>query len=430
MPIRLFLSILILAAWVPNQALALLMSPRGMPSSSSTANNPATRYYETGMSALLNKDWRTADTAFREAARLDPSSPLPLIGLADIAAQNKHSSEAWSWLQKAAEVAPKSGLPHHAMGRFHYNEKAYAKAEQAFRKALATTPGNALFNLDLADLYANNLNRPEAALPYYRKAAELDPEHAGAQHGKGMMLWKLKQFGEAESSLRKAAELSPGNPVSWQALGTLLLEQNRSDAALTAFQNALKAQAGFSPALMGKGDVYLGLADMKQALSAYQQASRIAPKDAMAHLKMGMAFQGLGRSADAEAAYRRSIALNPGLALAYNNLAWMAADSRTQLANAEQWAKKAVELAPDVADFLDTLGWVFRARAKYAEAEAALLKATLLLPTAQFYYHLGIVYQEQSKIGDAETAFRKSLSIQKNFSPSQQALAALKNNRR
>ncbi len=426
MPIRHLLSILTIAVCVPNLAFALLMSPRGMPDMPSAADNPAIRQYETGMSALLNKDWRTAETAFKESARLDPASPLPLIGLADIAAQNKRSSEAWTWLQKASEAAPKSGLPYHAMGRFHYNEKAYAKAEQAFKKALATAPDNIVFNLDLADLYANNLSKPESALPYYSKATELNPKHAGAHHGKGMVLWKLKRMGEAESSLRKAAELSPGSPISWQALGALQVEQNKSDAALVAFQNALKAQAAFSPALMGKGDAYLGLGDMKQALSAYQQAAKITPKDAMAHLKMGMAFQGLGRQSDAEAAYKRSIALNPKLALAYNNLAWMAADSRTHLANAEQWAIKAVELAPGVADFLDTLGWVYRAQAQYAQAEKTLQRAAQLQPSAQFFYHLGVVYQEQSKLGDAEKAFRKSLSIQKDFSPSLKALAALK----
>ncbi len=426
MSVHRFFSILIVTSCLSGQAFALLMSPQGMPKLSSPADNPGVRRYEDGMSAFLRKDLAAAETAFKEAMKLDPASPLPLIGLADIAAQKKQMGEAWSWLQKAVKVAPQSGQPYDSMGRFYYNDKFYAKAEQAFKKALDLSPDNLLFNLDLADLYANGLKRPEASLPYYRKVIKLNPQHAGAYHGMGMVLWGLKQTSEAEASLRKAADLSANNPISLQALATLLVEQNKSDAALSTFQKALKIQPDFVPALMGTGDVYLGKGDMKQALAAYQQAVKLTPKYDIAHLKMGMALQGLGQQREAESAYKRAIASNPKLALAYNNLAWMAADSRTNLASAEQWARKAVELAPQVADFHDTLGWVYRAQARYAEAEKALNKATQLLPSAQFYYHLGIVYQEQAKPREAEAAYQKSLSIQKDFTPSQHALNALK----
>ena len=293
-------------------------------------------------------------------------------------------------------------------------------------KALGISPDNALFNLDMADLYANSLKKPEASVPYYRKVISLNPQHAGAHHGLGMVLWGMGQSSEAEFSLRKAASLSPASPLSLQALGRLLAEQNKTNAALAAYQQALKTEPNFIPALMGKGDVHLGQGNMTQALSAYQQAVKLAPKYDMAHLKTGMALQGLNRNKEAEMAYREAITHNPSLALAYNNLAWIAADSRTNLAQAEKWASKAIELAPMVADFHDTLGWVYRGQARYAEAENSLKKAAQIQAAAQFYYHLGVVYQEQNRIKEAEVAFAKSLSLHKGFGASQSALEALK----
>lgn len=426
MLIRHYLSILIAASSLSGQVSALLMSPQDMPSIPSHVSSPAAQRYEAGMLALTRKDWRTAETAFQESARLDPTSPLPLIGLADIAMQNKRSNEAWSWLEKAVKAAPRSGQPYHAMGRFHYNNKAYSKAENAFKKALELSPENALFNLDMADLYASSLKKPEAALPFYRKAISQNPKHAGAYQGLGMTLLSLKKNTEAEAALRKAGDLAPDNPVPQQALGKLLADQNKMDGALAAYQQALKIQPNFLPALMEKGDIFLGQGNMQQALSAYQQAVRQAPKYDMAHLKMGMALQGLNRTKEAETAYKAAVTHNPKLALAYNNLAWLAADSRTNLAQAEQWARKAVELAPLVADFHDTLGWVYHAQSRYAEAEKSLKKAIQMQASPQFLYHLGLVYQKQGKNKEAFDAYTRSLSLQKDFRPSQNALKTLK----
>lgn len=429
MPARRTASFLIAASLLSTPAWALPMSPKGMPDIPSANQSPSVQRYEAGMSALTRKNWRDAETAFQEAAKLDPTSPLPLIGLADVAVQTNRNSAAWSWLQKAQSVAPKSGLPYHAMGRLHYQEKAYAKAEQALKKALSLSPDNPLFNLDMADLYANALKKPETAIPYYRKALALNPQHAGAHHGLGMVLWKTGKGGEAEPMLRKAVELAPANPLSRIALGTLLMEQNKPEAALAAFDGALKLDTRLVPAIMGKGDVYLGQGKMKEAHAAYHSAAQLAPKYDMAQLKLGMALQGLNRVKEAEKAYKAAISANPKLALAYNNLAWMAAENRSNLEQAAQWARKAVELAPAVPAFLDTLGWVYQAQGKYADAEKTLKQAIQLQAAAEFYYHLGVVYQAQSKTADAEAAFRKSLSMQQDFAPSRRALAALKGTR-
>lgn len=417
---------ILIASSLFGPASAVLMSPRDMPSFPVQASSPFIQRYETGMLALTRKDWRMAEAAFQEASRLDPTSPLPLIGLADVAIQNKRSNEAWSWLEKAVKAAPQSGQPYHAMGRFHYNNKAYTKAENAFKKALELSPDNALFNLDMGDLYAGSLKKPEAALAFYRKAINQSPQHAGAYQGLGMALISLGKNTEAEAALRKAGELVKDNPIPWQALGKLLMEQNKMDAALAAYQQALKIQPDFLPALMGRGDVYLGQGNMQQAMLAYQQALKQAPKYDMAHLKLGMALQGLNRPKEAETAYKAAITNNSKLALAYNNLAWLAADGRTNLAQAEQWAKKAVELAPLVADFHDTLGWVYHAQARHAEAEKPLKKAIQLQASPQFLYHLGLVYQKQGKNTEAVDAYTRSLSLQKDFRPSQNALKTLK----
>jgi len=54
--------------------------------------------------------------------------------------------------------------------------------------------------------------------------------------------------------------------------------------------------------------------------------------------------------------YKKVIQIDPKQAIAYNNLAALNLDRKQDLGHAESWAKKAVELSPEVADFHDTLG--------------------------------------------------------------------------
>jgi tetratricopeptide (TPR) repeat protein len=59
----------------------------------------------------------------------------------------------------------------------------------------------------------------------------------------------------------------------------------------------------------------------------------------------------------------------------YNNFAWFCAERSINLAEAWQFARRAVELAPENPSFLDTLGWVEFRRGRPSEARVALEQA-------------------------------------------------------
>jgi tetratricopeptide (TPR) repeat protein len=143
-------------------------------------------------------------------------------------------------------------------------------------------------------------------------------------------------------------------------------------------------------------------------------------------MKQGSLLLQLGRKDEAGKVYQAAVRVDPREALAYNNLAWMAAESGKNLDQAEQWARKAVELGPDVAEFQDTLGWTYRARGKLKEAERALQRATGLQgASASAFYHLGVVEQALGKTPEATAAFRKALELDKNHEAAAQALRKL-----
>ena len=100
----------------------------------------------------------------------------------------------------------------------------------------------------------------------------------------------------------------------------------------------------------------LGVAYEKQgeidaALREYQTASRDLP---VAYLYVGNALFQKNELKQAEKAYRKAIA-KTGDPRAYNNLAWLYYSSNQKLDQAENLARKAVELSPDSREFADTL---------------------------------------------------------------------------
>lgn len=81
-----------------------------------------------------------------------------------------------------------------------------------------------------------------------------------------------------------------------------------------------------------------------------------------------------------KAVYETIVKGHPKAALAYNRLAWLAATCRRDLDRGLAVARKAVELAPDNADYYDTLAEVLFQSGKKTEALEAQKKAMKLAP--------------------------------------------------
>jgi tetratricopeptide (TPR) repeat protein len=187
-------------------------------------------------------------------------------------------------------------------------------------------------------------------------------------------------------------------------------------------------QPTLAEALELRGDIRQQRGEADLALADYAAALAGQPKRVSALMKRGSLLQARGKTEDAARAYLAALDVNRDLAPAYNNLAWMAAESKEKLEQAEQWATRAVALGPKVAEYHDTLGWVLRARGRLRDAEQALKQATALNPTsAASFYHLGVVQQELNRPKEAARSFAKTLEIDPTHETAKRALEQLGN---
>ncbi len=269
------------------------------------------------LAAFEKGDLTQAEALFGESLKLDPGMVSSMLGLAEIAVRRGRPAEAEGQLKAALAKGPDVPEVQRAWAHFLTGRGRAKEAEAPLQKAVALAPRSAAMRVDLGDLYRQWLLRPQDAATAYREAIALEPRHAGAHYALGLSLAQLGQTDEARTALQESARLEPKNPLVPVALG---------------------------------------------ALSAQQ----------------GMEEQAKGRRVEARRAYQEALRLDPRQALALNNLAWMAAEDRTNLDEALGFAEKATQLKPKTAEFQDTLAEVHRVRGDKARALAAAEKAAAL----------------------------------------------------
>lgn len=123
--------------------------------------------------------------------------------------------------------------------------------------------------------------------------------------------------GAAIPLYRRAAQLSPDSPTPWIALGETLNRMAAYDEATEAWRRALILDPESVTALVGHGTTLTGLNQPHLALAKFRTALELAPEADVPglHNAIGVAHDMLGNAAAAQASYRS------GIDLADNDLA-------------------------------------------------------------------------------------------------------------
>jgi len=110
--------------------------------------------------------------------------------------------------------------------------------------------------------------------------------------------------------------------------------------------------------------------------------------------------------------YEEVLTLVPDNPVALNNLAYVLADKLGRPAEALQYAERLHNLAPDNANILDTVGWVYFKNGKIDQAGAVFSEALRIdSRNLAARYHLGQVYADSGQRAAAQGAFRRALEL-------------------
>ena len=309
-------------------------------------------------------------------------------------------------LERALKDDPKSRPLRAAYARLLLDLKDYRGARRQFARLLKDRPedADARFALGVLDLELKDL---EAARRHFqtlwRKGRKAD-----------QAAFYLAQIAELQGHKDQAVDwyLKADGPVLFESrvrLANLYLKQGRLDAALeTLHRLAAKLPGRAVEIALVEGDLLRDAGRLEQALAAYDRALQDHPDNPDLLYARALTAARLGRVDELERDLRQILKDHPDHADALNALGYTLADRTDRLQEALGYIRRALELKPDSAAVLDSMGWVQYRLGHLREALKYLRKAHARDDDPEITGHLVEVLWRLDRRAEARRIWRQA----------------------
>jgi tetratricopeptide (TPR) repeat protein len=179
----------------------------------------------------------------------------------------------------------------------------------------------------------------------------------------------------------------------------------------------LELDPNYVSAYSALGALFVNTKQEDRAIAEYRKILELRPENPTAYTLIGMLEDARQNYPAAVENYRKALEKDPNSSIAANNLAWLYAEHKELNGNLDEairLAQGVVQKNPNVAGFIDTLGWVYYQKGLHAAAVDQLQKAVtvdeamakkLNAPSSPSYrYHLGMALKAK---GDRPAAKRE-----------------------
>jgi cellulose synthase operon protein C len=268
---------------------------------------------------LANRDAKAALTAAQSALSSAPDDPRVLDAVARAQDAAGEYNQAIETLQKLANLQPESPQPQQQMAALHLKNRQPERALEALRRAQRLAPDNPqlLASIAAATLLAG---RADDALKLVREVQAKSPKLASAYGLESEIHAARRDWPQAERAARDALKLQPREGSHAVKLHAVLLGAGKKAEASSLARRWLADNPREPVMRMHLADLALREREYKSAFGLYQEVIGITPN-------------------------------NP---IALNNLAWVAGELGD--ARAVGYAERALAVAPNSANILDTMG--------------------------------------------------------------------------
>lgn len=221
----------------------------------------------------------------------------------------------------------------------------------------------------------------------------------------GQYYTQTAQPEKALESLEKANELLPEDEIAWRQRLQLLLSQEKYEETVEAGKEADESVPDDAFIQFFVGSAYMLLdqnEDAEQWLSNAVRAPARRPFKSVVYSTLGDVRANLGKHEQSDEAYELALRYDPENDNAMNNYAYNLSVRGEELERAKELALKAIEVNPENAAYLDTVGWVYFKLEDYDRAQR-FIKASIDTgeSSAEVLEHMGDVYE---KLGDLDAA--------------------------
>ncbi len=376
-------------------------------------------YFKKGQAAegfaVLNEAGRQKKA---EAAFLVDLAQM-FIGFGRSTTNQSYKASALATLERAAELNPTDPLLVQKLGEGFDLLGQPEKAALFYVKLLEQFPNLPGLRENLVRIYLTRNDHAKAA-EQLELLLRRNPTNPQIYYLLGSVKFEDKKPKEAEELFRKALLLNPKLEPVYYDLAASQINQNRPVEALATLD---KARDQFKPRFIAEFYTALAYSRMKdytnaiRHMTAAEVVASVNETNRLNHLfyfQLGATYERTKQMGEAEKYFRKSLEMAPDFAEALNYLGYMWAERNVNLDEARQLLERAVKAETKNGAYLDSLGWVYYKLGRLQDALRLIQEAIRYTeePDGTLYDHLGDIYNALNQPEKAREAWRKALTLE------------------
>lgn len=227
----------------------------------------------------------------------------------------------------------------------------------------------------------------------YTRALGHDPTYYPAYYNRALSYSQLGKYQLALADYDTLLDLDPNNAEVLLNRGNVQSLLGEYQLALSDYNRALTSSANtsgydsffYASLHINRGIAYFHLGEYQLALSEYDKAIELNRHEPNAYANRARTHRRMKDYHRAERDYQEAIKLAPNNADTHNDYAWHLIDSNRDVDKGIRHAQRALELRPDSATVMDTVGWGYFKKGLYRNAVDWLKRAVEKQPEDKNY---------------------------------------------
>jgi tetratricopeptide (TPR) repeat protein len=365
----------------------------------------------------------------REAMRLAPDDENAVVAAARATHQLPgRKPEALEMLERFLERQPMALEARYAYARMLIADGRPEDARSQLERALAQQPSSPAVLFSLAQL-AYQVKQPDEARRHLQRYLDL-PRSVPRDNAPALLFMAQldEEAGRLDAAVDWLSKVPRGDEFVPATVRRALLmgRQGRVEAAREVLRDApVTSQRERVQMLSAESQLLREAKRNQDAFDVLDKGLERMPDQPDLLYDHAMAAERIDRLPVMEASLRRLIALRPEHAHAYNALGYTFADRNVRLDEARSLIEKALQLAPDDAHILDSMGWVLFRQKDYPRALEYLRQAYDKRPEVEIAAHLGEVLWAMDRRDEARALWREARGREPDNTTLRETLARL-----